>query len=57
MFLLQPARVFQVLIRGSMNMERIIANNRLAEQTIQSLMHEVKLKIILLTPNQKLIFL
>lgn len=44
MFLLNPARfgkVFQILSRVPFNMERIIANNRLAEQTIQSLMHEV----------------
>ncbi|XP_063708433.1 aminoacyl tRNA synthase complex-interacting multifunctional protein 1 [Culicoides brevitarsis] len=42
MFLLNPARIFQFLGRIPFRMERIIANNRLAEATIKSLEHEVE---------------
>lgn len=45
---LNPARIFQFLSRVPSNMERIIAKNRLAEKTIQSMLHEVP-KIYLLS--------
>uniref|UniRef100_A0A336MH26 CSON001269 protein n=1 Tax=Culicoides sonorensis TaxID=179676 RepID=A0A336MH26_CULSO len=42
MFLLKTSSFFNFLVRTPLKMERIIANNRLAQQTIQSLFHEVE---------------